>query len=157
MVAVRFSALVVWAALVASPAQAADSPLPPPLWEPAAAVGYLLGDPPLPAPPAPTTEPQPAARRPWNGSLPEGIVRTLFGTYRTVLSSQDMPVCGFSPSCSRFSQRAMAHCGFLQGWMLSIDRLLRDHPLAIGLYPPAGAGSRLLRDEPERYCLPDTR
>jgi putative component of membrane protein insertase Oxa1/YidC/SpoIIIJ protein YidD len=152
MVAARFWPLAVLAALVASPARAAD---PPALWEPAAAVGYLLGETRSPGPPAP--EAQPAPRRPWNGSLAEGIVRTLFGTYRTVLSSQDMPVCGFSPSCSRFSQRAMAHCGFLQGWMLSIDRLLRDHPLAIGLYPPAGAGSRLLRDEPERYCLPDAR
>ena len=160
MVTLRLWPALVLAALSApaSLARAADAP---PLWEPAGAVDYLLAPRVTPAPvPVPAPVPAaslPASGRPWNGSLPDGIVRTLFGTYRTVFSSQDMPVCGFSPSCSRFSQRAIARCGFLQGALLSIDRLMRDHPLAVGLYPPAGGGSHLLGDEPERYCLTDAR
>jgi putative component of membrane protein insertase Oxa1/YidC/SpoIIIJ protein YidD len=111
------------------------------------AVGFLLDEP----PPADAHRDE-AAPRPWDGSLGAGIVRVLFGTYRTVLSSQDLPVCGFHPSCSRFSQRAIARCGFFEGALLSLDRMIRDHPLAVGRYP-AEPGGRLLRDEPERYCL----
>ena len=115
-----------------------------PLWDPSEAVLFLLA-PRAPAPPAPP----PAA---WGGDLAGGIVRLLFGGYRDVLSSQDLPVCGFSPSCSRFSQRAIDRCGFVEGALLSVDRLIRDHPLAVGLYPTAADG-RLLKDDPERYCL----
>jgi putative component of membrane protein insertase Oxa1/YidC/SpoIIIJ protein YidD len=114
------------------------------LADPATAVAFLL---------APREAEAPAEARPrWDGSLGEGIVRTLFGFYRTVIASQDMPMCGFSPSCSRFSQRAVAQCGFVQGTLLSIDRLIRDHPLAAGLYR-VEEGGRLLLDEPGRYCL----
>jgi putative component of membrane protein insertase Oxa1/YidC/SpoIIIJ protein YidD len=114
------------------------------LADPATAVAFLL---------APRDgEAPPETRPPWNGALGEGIVRTLFGFYRTVFSSQDMPMCSFSPSCSRFSQRAVATCGFVQGTLLSIDRLIRDHPLAAGLYK-VEEGGRLLLDEPDRYCL----
>jgi hypothetical protein len=120
----------------------ADEPLR--LSDPAAAVDFLLA----PREPASPAE----ARPPWGGGLGDGVVRVLFGFYRTVVSSQDLPMCGFSPSCSRFSQRAVDQCGFVQGTLLSIDRLIRDHPLAAGLYQ-LEEGGRLLKDEPARYCL----
>ena len=88
---------------------------------------------------------------PWDGALGAGITRALFGTYRVVLSSQDLPVCGFTPSCSRFSERAIDRCGPLQGALLSLDRLLRDHPLALPFYPRAADGH--MKDDPDRYCL----
>jgi putative component of membrane protein insertase Oxa1/YidC/SpoIIIJ protein YidD len=117
----------------------------PHLWEPDQAVAFLLG-----APRASRAGDVEAAR-PWDGALGDGITRALFGTYRLVLSSQDLPGCGFSPSCSRFSERVIGRCGLVQGALLSLDRLLRDHPLAIPFYPRAGEG-HLLRDDPERYC-----
>jgi Putative membrane protein insertion efficiency factor len=115
----------------------------PQLWEPDQAVAYLLT-----GRPAATAEQ--AAR--WDGGLPGGISRALFGAYHLVLSSQDSATCVFSPSCSRFSQKAIGTCGFLEGALLTLDRLLRDHPLAVPFYPRA-EGGRLLGDEPARYCL----
>jgi putative component of membrane protein insertase Oxa1/YidC/SpoIIIJ protein YidD len=118
----------------------------PQLWRPADAVGFLLANP----ADAATGNVEPAPR--WDGGIGGGITRALFGSYRTVFSSQDLPVCAFSPSCSRFSQQAVARCGFLQGALLSLDRLLRDHPLAAAFYP-VDAGGKLLTDDPARYCL----
>jgi len=118
----------------------------PQLWRPADAVGFLLANPADGA----TENVEPTRR--WDGGIGGGITRALFGTYRTVFSSQDLPVCAFSPSCSRFSQQAVARCGFLQGALLSLDRLLRDHPLAAAFYP-VDAGGKLLTDDPARYCL----
>jgi putative component of membrane protein insertase Oxa1/YidC/SpoIIIJ protein YidD len=138
-------ALVAAVVAIASPARAEE---PPRLWDPAEAVSFLLA--------ARAPVPPPPASAPWDGSLGDGLVRFLFGGYRRVLSSQDMPVCGFSPSCSRFSQRAVARCGLLEGALLSMDRLIRDHPLAAGLYATTDDG-RLLKDEPERYCLSASR
>jgi putative component of membrane protein insertase Oxa1/YidC/SpoIIIJ protein YidD len=117
----------------------------PQLWEPAQAVAFLLGA------PGSAHEAGDNGSRPWDGALGAGITRALFGTYRVVLSSQDLPVCGFTPSCSRFSQRAIDRCGPLQGALLSLDRLLRDHPLALPFYPRAADGH--LKDDPDRYCL----
>jgi putative component of membrane protein insertase Oxa1/YidC/SpoIIIJ protein YidD len=118
----------------------------PQLWRPAEAVGFLLANPADNAPEG--LEPPPR----WDGGIGGGITRALFGTYRTVLSSQDLPVCAFNPSCSRFSQQAVARCGFLEGALLSLDRLLRDHPLAAAFYQ-VDAGGKLLTDDPSRYCL----
>jgi putative component of membrane protein insertase Oxa1/YidC/SpoIIIJ protein YidD len=116
----------------------------PQLWEPEQAVAFLLGA------PGSAYEAGDEGARPWNGALGAGITRALFGTYRLVLSSQDLPVCGFTPSCSRFSERAIDRCGPLQGALLSLDRLLRDHPLALPFYPRAADGH--LKDDPDRYC-----
>jgi len=127
----------------AGAARAEDSAPPPPLWQPAVAAAFLLAEAPPPLPP-------PAPAR-WNGSLTDALVRGLFGTYRAVFSSQDLPVCAFSPSCSRFSQRAIDRCGFFTGALLTIDRLLRDHALAVGYYPTQ-PGGHLLEDDVERYC-----
>jgi putative component of membrane protein insertase Oxa1/YidC/SpoIIIJ protein YidD len=118
------------------------------LWQPAEAVAFLLATP-TEATGAEAVDDQPPR---WNGALGGGVTRALFGTYRVVLSSQDLPVCAFNPSCSRFSQRAIGRCGFIEGALLSLDRLLRDHPLAAAFYP-VDEGGKLLKDDPARYCL----
>jgi putative component of membrane protein insertase Oxa1/YidC/SpoIIIJ protein YidD len=138
-------ALAVW--LTAGRGAIADDDTPR-LWQPTDAVEFLLATPTAAANPDRDAE---AATR-WDGGLGDGVTRALFGTYHTVFSSQDLPVCAFSPSCSRFSQRAVNRCGFLEGALLSLDRLLRDHPLAAALYP-VDAGGKLLEDDPARYCL----
>jgi putative component of membrane protein insertase Oxa1/YidC/SpoIIIJ protein YidD len=136
--------------LVAAPRRAAAEDETPRLWEPDQAVAFLLG---APRPSgAPEGDAASAARSPWDGALGGGITRALFGTYQLVLSSQDLPVCGFSPSCSRFAERVISRCGFALGALLSLDRLLRDHPLASPFYPRLAEG-HLLKDDPERYCL----
>jgi putative component of membrane protein insertase Oxa1/YidC/SpoIIIJ protein YidD len=118
----------------------------PHLWEPDQAVAFLLGA------PRAARAGDGGAAKPWDGALGAGVTRALFGSYQLVLSSQDLPVCGFSPSCSRFSERVIGRCGLVQGALLSLDRLLRDHPMAIPFYPRAAEG-HLLKDDPERYCL----
>ena len=60
--------------------------------------------------------------------------------YQLFISSQDMPVCNFKPSCSRFSQDAFKQTGFVQGLLLTSDRLQRcngmpDMPLHYELLP----------------------
>jgi putative component of membrane protein insertase Oxa1/YidC/SpoIIIJ protein YidD len=141
------SVAVVTGVVCAAPgrAMAADEEETPQLWEPEQAVAFLLGT------PGSARADGAEGARPWNGALGAGITRALFGTYRVVLSSQDLPVCGFAPSCSRFSQRAIDHCGPVQGALLSLDRLLRDHPLALPYYSRGADGH--LKDEPDRYCL----
>lgn len=115
------------------------------LWNPDQAVAYLLG--------GPVAAPQQEGAAPaWDGALGSGVTRALFGTYHLLLSSQDAGGCVFSPSCSRFSQAVIGRCGLFQGALLTLDRLLRDHPLAVPSYPRV-EGSRLLRDDPARYCL----
>ncbi len=149
-VLIAFIVVVILAAPRSACAAEDETPETPHLWEPDQAVAFLLG-----APRAPGAGDGEAARTasvPWDGALGAGVTRALFGTYQLVLSSQDLPVCGFSPSCSRFSQRVIGRCGLVQGALLSLDRLLRDHPMAIPFYPRAAEG-HLLKDDPERYCL----
>ena len=139
---------IAFATLVATAPRASAADDETQLWQPAEAVAFLL------ATPAETTGVEAADDNPplWNGALGGGVTRALFGTYRIVLSSQDLPVCAFNPSCSRFSQRAIGRCGFIEGALLSLDRLLRDHPLAAAFYP-VDEGGKLLKDDPARYCL----
>jgi putative component of membrane protein insertase Oxa1/YidC/SpoIIIJ protein YidD len=141
-------ALAVVAAAPGS-ARAAEDDVPH-LWEPDQAVAFLLGTPPVAR--AGDADGARTAAVPWDGALGGGVTRALFGSYQVVLSSQDLPVCAFSPSCSRFAERVIGRCGLAQGALLSLDRLLRDHPLALAFYPRAPEG-HLLKDDPERYCL----
>ena len=144
----KLSGVVVFAVLATAARGAAAADETPNLWEPAAAVAFLLATP----ADAPGSDRDVEVATRWNGALGNGVTRALFGTYRTVFSSQDLPVCAFNPSCSRFSQRAIGRCGFIEGALLSLDRLLRDHPLAAAFYP-VDEGGKLLKDDPARYCL----
>ncbi len=49
----------------------------------------------------------------------------LIRLYQKLVSSQDGPSCGFSPSCSRFGMAAIKEYGIMRGVLLTADRLLR--------------------------------
>ncbi|MHB1846866.1 MAG: membrane protein insertion efficiency factor YidD [Deltaproteobacteria bacterium] len=120
-----------------------------PLSEPKDAVAYLLGT------SAEATSIDASAlgeSGDWDGSLPSAVVRSLFWWYHTFLSSQDVAACGFEPSCSRFSALAIDEHGFIEGTLATIDRLIRDSPLALPYYP-LDLSTGLLQDDPRDYCL----
>lgn len=54
--------------------------------------------------------------------------------YQTVISSQDVPACNFTPSCSRFALDAIHKGGFVKGLLLGTDRLLRCHYFSVKFY-----------------------
>jgi len=59
-------------------------------------------------------------------------VSTVFLFYKTFISSQDMPTCIFTPSCSVYAVEAFQKKGVLTGWLSTFDRLSRCH----GLFKP---------------------
>ena len=50
-----------------------------------------------------------------------GLIRL----YQKFVSSQDLPACNFSPSCSRFGMACIQEYGVVRGIVLAADRLLR--------------------------------
>lgn len=50
-----------------------------------------------------------------------GLIRL----YQQFISSQDGPVCSFSPTCSRFGMACIQEYGIRRGILLTADRLLR--------------------------------
>lgn len=54
--------------------------------------------------------------------------------YQLFISSQSIPVCNFTPSCSQFGMEAIERYGFIKGFLLTSDRLQRCHPCAKGYY-----------------------
>ena len=56
--------------------------------------------------------------------------------YQIFVSSQDMPVCNFTPSCSRFGMAAIKRYGLVVGCLMTADRLLRCNGLNHEYYPP---------------------
>jgi putative component of membrane protein insertase Oxa1/YidC/SpoIIIJ protein YidD len=50
--------------------------------------------------------------------------------YQRAISSQDMSVCNYLPSCSRFSEQAISKAGVLRGLLLTSDRLQRCNGFA---------------------------
>jgi putative membrane protein insertion efficiency factor len=51
--------------------------------------------------------------------------------YQLFISSQDMPVCNFTPSCSQFGMKAIEKYGFFRGVLLTSDRLQRCHSMTL--------------------------
>jgi putative membrane protein insertion efficiency factor len=49
--------------------------------------------------------------------------------YKEFISSQDVDVCMFQPSCSNYTMEAIEKKGALLGLLEGIDRLLRCYPL----------------------------
>ena len=73
--------------------------------------------------------------------------------YRSTLSSQDMSVCNFTPTCSRFSEDAIRKAGFVRGLLLTSDRLQRCNGSGFrsrDYYPYDPISGKLL-DPVERY------
>ena len=52
-----------------------------------------------------------------------GLIRI----YQQYISSQDLPACNFSPTCSQFGMGSIQQHGFLRGVLLTADRLIRDN------------------------------
>ncbi len=58
---------------------------------------------------------------------PEELVSMSIKIYQYFISSQDMPSCVFTPSCSRFAEQSIYKFGILKGLLLTSDRLQRCH------------------------------
>jgi len=50
-----------------------------------------------------------------------------FFLYKELISSQDLPKCVFSPSCSEYSIETIQKNGIFVGWLSTFDRLSRCH------------------------------
>jgi putative membrane protein insertion efficiency factor len=78
-----------------------------------------------------------------------GLIRL----YQMFISSQDISVCNFIPSCSRFGMAAFRKYGLFYGGLMTADRLLRCNGLARKYYP-IDPGTGLAIDYPiEVYYL----
>ena len=71
--------------------------------------------------------------------------------YQKFISTQDLPVCNFTPSCSRFGMAAIQKYGFLRGVLLTADRLLRDHGMISAAHYPIDAHTGKYADAIEDY------
>ncbi len=58
---------------------------------------------------------------------PRVLLSTSLDIYQNYISTQDMPACIFTPSCSQFSREAIQICGPIKGVLLTFDRLQRCH------------------------------
>jgi putative membrane protein insertion efficiency factor len=64
------------------------------------------------------------------------LLRPLFRFYRFAISPLIGNACRFEPSCSHYSEEAIARWGLVRGTLLTVWRLLRCHPFArAGLDP----------------------
>ncbi len=66
---------------------------------------------------------RPGEKKHFHGS--KFILRGSIRLYQTFISSQDIPGCGFTPSCSRYAMQAMEQYGIVYGLLMCSDRLLR--------------------------------
>ncbi len=55
--------------------------------------------------------------------------------YQLFISTQDMPVCNFDPSCSNFGMVAFKEYGIFHGLLMTSDRLQRCHGMGRKYYP----------------------
>lgn len=60
--------------------------------------------------------------------------KNLFSFYKKFISSQDGPVCNFSPSCSEFAKLSIKKHGLILGVFYTADRLCRCHPYNLYQY-----------------------
>jgi putative membrane protein insertion efficiency factor len=73
----------------------------------------------------------------------QSLLILLIRVYRTVLSPMLGPRCRFEPSCSQYTQEAIATHGALKGSWLGVKRICRCHPLHPGGFDPVPrAGQR---------------
>jgi uncharacterized protein len=77
-------------------------------------------------------------------------VATSIRLYQVLVSSQDAPVCNFTPSCSRFGLTAYRRLGLVYGKLLTFDRLQRCHGMG-GAHYPTDPGSGLSHDPVRIY------
>jgi putative component of membrane protein insertase Oxa1/YidC/SpoIIIJ protein YidD len=58
---------------------------------------------------------------------PKELANLSIKFYQYFISSQDVPSCVFTPSCSRFAELSINRFGILKGALLTSDRLQRCH------------------------------
>lgn len=75
------------------------------------------------------------------------VFSNLFLFYKTFVSSQDMNVCTFSPSCSEFGILAVKKHGLVMGGVRTMDRLTRCNGLSPEKYK-VDPKTRTLIDKP---------
>lgn len=63
------------------------------------------------------------------------FTQLLFVAYKKFISSQDMQMCTFYPSCSVYARECLEKKGLLKGGAAAFDRMSRCHPLAAKNYP----------------------
>jgi hypothetical protein len=67
------------------------------------------------------------------------MVRVLIGLiqlYRQWISPLFPPRCRFQPTCSQYAIVALERFGLFKGSWLTVQRILRCHPLHLGGYDP---------------------
>ena len=85
-------------------------------------------------------------------SMPIRLFSTgLIRIYQKYISTQDLPACNFSPSCSRFGMGAIQKYGFFRGTLLTADRLLRDNGMMPHTHYPFDEVSGKYIDPVEAY------
>jgi putative component of membrane protein insertase Oxa1/YidC/SpoIIIJ protein YidD len=73
----------------------------------------------------------------WDTAEPGRILSiALIRLYQTRISPHRSASCPMVPSCSRYGLQAISEYGWIQGWLMTIDRLFfRENPNMLGHYP----------------------
>jgi putative membrane protein insertion efficiency factor len=71
----------------------------------------------------------------------------LFLFYKSFISSQDLTVCTFTPSCSEYGILAVKGHGIIKGGLMTMDRLTRCNGLSPEKYE-VDKSQMLLKDDP---------
>ncbi len=67
--------------------------------------------------------------------------------YKQNIASLNILQCDFYPTCSQYTKQAMQKYGFLKGWMMGCDRLMRcNHDLWV--YPEVKVDGQLKKYDP---------
>ncbi len=78
----------------------------------------------------------------------------LFLFYKTFISSQDLTVCTFTPSCSEYGILAIKAHGMVKGGLMTMDRLTRCNGLSPQNYE-FDKKTFLLKDDPsDNHLVP---
>lgn len=87
----------------------------------------------------------------WQAQNNRNEVETLFSGlflfYKNFISSQDLTVCTFTPSCSEYGILAVKRHGLIKGGILTMDRLTRCNGLSPEKYD-IDTNLGLLKDDP---------
>ena len=75
-------------------------------------------------------KPENATKHPGFHSIFTGSIRF----YQLFISTQDRPVCNFTPSCSQFGIESIRKFGIIKGIMLTSDRLQRCNGTSVPYY-----------------------
>jgi len=65
---------------------------------------------------------------------PSDIFIAMIRFYQLFISTQDMPVCNFTPSCSQFGVDSLRNFGIIKGILLTSDRLQRCNGFSAPYY-----------------------